>query len=261
MAASQRRRWSRDELLVAFHLYFILPFGRMSQLNPLIIETAALIDRSPAALAMKLGNIASLDDSITASGRSGLRNASRVDREMWEQMETDWDRFAEQIEDVIQRLGVDRIAETADQPAPEDTEADATTKVRRGQARFRRAVLRAYGERCCLTGLSEPQLLVASHIVPWREDPARRLHPSNGLCLNTLHDRAFDRGLITFDEDMRMMAAPGLVASDDPATRRWFRDLEGSPLRQPIRFRPDQEALAFHREHVFAAQTSLGSER
>ena len=87
-------RWTRDQLLVAYSLYCRLPFGRLHSRNPVIITMAESIGRSPAALAMKLTNIASLDPVITASGRRGLTGASAADRAMWDEMHNNWEAFA-----------------------------------------------------------------------------------------------------------------------------------------------------------------------
>ena len=75
-------RWSKDELKLAFHLYCQLPFGKLHQRNPEIVELARLLGRTPGSVAMKLVNFASLDPTITRSGRSGLNNASKLDREV-----------------------------------------------------------------------------------------------------------------------------------------------------------------------------------
>src|SRR5690606_15788351 len=88
------------------------------------------------------------------------------------------------------------------------SETERLTRVRRVQRFFRTAVLASYEKRCAITGLAIPRLLTASHILPWSTAPARRADPSNGICLNALHDRAFDRGLLTFDEDMRVVLSP-----------------------------------------------------
>ena len=56
-------------------------------------------------------------------------------------------------------------------------------KQRVNQWFFRRAVLAAYGARCCITGLDVPQLLVAGHIAPWSKDKQNRVNPQNGICL------------------------------------------------------------------------------
>ncbi len=204
----EKSGWTRSQLLIAFKLYSEMPFGRMHSRNPEIIHYASLIGRTPSALAMKLTNIASLDPIIRSSGRSGLTGASASDRAMWEEMLANWNDFVVNMEQAHKTLiGIDR---KEDQDELRDIEPIdytghsrmAQTSIRIGQNFFRRAVLSAYESRCCISGLSEPRLLVASHIVPWRIDPANRLNPKNGLCLSLLHDRAFDLGMITIGEKM-----------------------------------------------------------
>ena len=82
-----RTGWTRQQLLVAFKLYCELPFGKLHFRNPEIVKFAALIGRTPSALAMKLTNIASLDPAITSTGRKGLKGAAAADRAMWAEME------------------------------------------------------------------------------------------------------------------------------------------------------------------------------
>ena len=89
-----RTNWTRRQLLLAFALYCRLPFGRLHNRNPEIVRYAEAIGRTPSALAMKLVNIASLDPAITTTGRRGLRAASAADRAMWDEMNSDWERFA-----------------------------------------------------------------------------------------------------------------------------------------------------------------------
>ena len=133
---------------------------------------------------MKMGNIASLDPAITSTGRAGLGNASRSDRAMWEEMNADWERFANAAQKALQGLqmvGQSAVSEAI--PEIEDSQREGIdrpveTTARVGQSFFRTAVLSAYDQRCCITGLSIPRLLVASHIVPWSHDPANRVNPS-----------------------------------------------------------------------------------
>ncbi len=114
-------------------------------------------------------------------------------------------------------------------------------------------VLAAYDHRCCITGISSPQLIRASHIVPWSERRASRLDPRNGLALNALHDAAFDRGLIAFNQDRRLILSRRLPANMPAATyKAFFGRYEGIPLQLPDRHAPTEEYLAFHREHRFA---------
>ena len=250
--AGERRPWTRDELLVALSLYLQLPFGRLHRGTSEIKHHAQLLERTPSALAMKLTNFASIDDSID---RAGLRNVAQADRALWAEMKHDWPAIAEAIDAAKAQFGIattdDTEADPLHEPMPVGEDILATTKVRRGQALFRSAVLSAYRNRCCITGLADPRLLVASHIVPWRDDPANRLNPTNGLCLNALHDRAFDRGLITLDADLRLVLSPQLTARDDRFAQTAFATYAGKQITLPDKFTPDAAALAHHREHLF----------
>ncbi len=97
-----------------------------------------------------------------------------------------------------------------------------------------------------------PELIIASHIIPWSIERERRADPRNGIALNSLYDRAFDKGLITFDESWRLVVSGRLKMGNIPVFQRTaFLDIEGKPLQLPIRFEPDPEAMAYHREVHF----------
>ena len=95
------------------------------------------------------------------------------------------------------------------------------------------------------------ELLVASHIVPWREDVSNRTNPKNGLLLSALHDRAFDRGLITLDGDFRVVVSENRALTDDAYFAESIGRFAGRPIRLPEKFAPGAEFLAYHRERVF----------
>ena len=251
-----RTNWTREQLLVAFALYCRIPFARISSRNPDIIRAAAAIERTPSALSMKMGNIASLDPAITSTGRKGLRAASANDRAMWDEMTGDWERFAVECERAL--LATEAMPETVveqaipeydDLPVGEDRVVRATARV--GQRFFRAAVMSAYNEQCCITGLAIPQLLIASHIIPWRHDPANRTNPKNGLLLSALHDRAFDAGLLTISDDMTVQVSHQRVASAGEFFSSAVGSYEGRPIALPEKFAPDRGFLAYHREHIF----------
>lgn len=249
-----RRPWTRSELLVAFALYLKLPFGQLHHRHPEIAAQAARIDRTPGALAMKLVNIASLDDSITRTGRSGLRNASNADREMWAEMQSDWPAFTAAAEAALQEAVAPAEAATEAAAEPdlgEGRDEPTTATRRRGQALFRQTVLSAYRNQCALTGLADQRLLIASHIIPWAQDPEMRLNPRNGIALNPLHDKAFDQGLITFDDDLRLQISPALRTADSDFVHLTFTRQTGTQLAIPEKFAPDPEALAYHRARIF----------
>lgn len=245
--------WTRQQLLVACHLYCEIPFGRIHHRNPTIIEFAEKIGRTPSALALKLTNIASLDPAITSTGRTGMRNASAADRAMWTEMNADWDWFVSNSQEALADLGISETPRPVPGESADYSGSDtvATTKVRVGQTFFRKAVLSAYDYRCCITGLSLTMLLVASHIIPWREDSSNRLNPRNGLCLSALHDRAFDAGIITIDEEMRVKVSRSLETKDDEFLQSTLLSFDGGSISLPEKFSPSPEFLSYHREHIF----------
>jgi predicted restriction endonuclease len=205
---------------------------------------------------MKMGNFASLDPAITSTGRRGLANASNADRAVWSEMQADWERFAVEAQQAIAAMGLVTEGEEDDEDG--DTRVDYTggsksaqVMIRIGQNFFRRAVLSAYDYRCCITGLDTPLLLVASHIIPWRVDTANRLNPRNGLCLSVLHDRAFDAGIITVTENMRVSVSKRHTQNAGHFFESSISAYEGQPITLPEKFLPDQKFLSYHREHVF----------
>ncbi len=234
----------------------MLPFGKLHQRNPQIIALAEALGRTPGSVALKLVNLASLDPAITGTGRSGMANASAGDREIWAAFHADWTAMEAEGEEVARQLGIlePEVEVPESLPWSGETSVETLVKARRGQAFFRKAVLGSYEGRCCMSGIGEPRLLLASHIVPWAEDAANRLNPANGLCLSALHDRAFDQGLITVDEDFRVMVAPILKGQGESAlAREALLALEGQRIRMPKRFRPDPELLAWHQRERFLA--------
>lgn len=250
----RRQAWTEKELLVVMNLYCRLPFGQCNSRNRLVKAAAETLGRTAGAVSRKLGNFASLDPRHQARGVGGLPNSSKLDRKIWSEFQKDWSAMAVEsdliFEDRIKNVDSNE-ALLIKSPAGQ-TESEATTKSRRIQNFFRRAVLSSYNFQCALTGLSIPELLIASHIIPWSENENRRADPTNGLCLNALHDKAFDRYLVTFDEEYRLLVSNKLKNN----TLSWiekecFVKMEGCALKLPHRFAPDPNALEQHRSRFF----------
>lgn len=250
-------RWTKDQVKLAFHLYCQIPFGKIDSRNKQVIALAKVIGRTPSAVAMKMLNISSLDPAIISSGRSGLGNASALDREVWDEFHADWEKLAVESQLLLEQLELE-VTEIEEPEVSFLTPEDFTGETRQvlveqriKQNFFRKAVVSSYHGRCCMSGLSEPQLLIASHIVPWSKDKANRLNPSNGLCLSAIHDRAFDKGFITLSEEYEIVISNLLKQHNDKFIRDVILPLEGKKIELPERFIPSKEFLARHRQEVF----------
>ena len=122
-------------------------------------------------------------------------------------------------------------------------------KARISQNQFRKWILSIYSGKCCVTGLAITPILRASHIVAWSADKQNRMNPSNGLCLSATYDAAFDRHLISFDDDYRMILSSALrECCTNDVHRRYFLKFEGTRLTLPCRFLPSRALLARHRQ-------------
>lgn len=250
-----RKPWTREQLVMTLALYCQLPFGKMHSRNPAVIALARRFERTPSAVALKLVNFASLDPDLRGRGVGGMGNTSAADRAVWAEFFGRWDVLAENSlgEERLEAVEVPRRGRTIPRGAPPGvTEILRETTQRRGQSFFRAAVMAAHDGKCCITGITSEALLRASHIVPWSHNLSLRLDPRNGLCLNALHDAAFDRGLITLAENFELCVSKRLE-HEVPATiyGTMFKSLDGLPIALPERFRPTREMLAYHRKHVF----------
>lgn len=260
MPPPNRVRWTRDQLLIVLNLYHKLRFGQFDQRQPVIIDLANRIGRTPSAVAMKLSNLASLDPVLQLRGIEGLKGASNLDRTVWEEFHENpadlvplsQERFdslftesENESTEVIPGTGIRRIK----RPPTGETEITCPAKQRRGQDYFREIVLNNYGNRCALTGLPIRELLIASHILPWSGHESERLNVRNGIALNRLHDAAFDQGLIAFDDNLCLLLSSPLKSRlSHESVKSSFETFEGKSLDLPADGIPPTTAfLAKHR--------------
>ncbi len=254
-----RKKWTRDELLVALNLYHKLTFGQLHARQPVIVALAERLERGANSVAMKLCNFASLDPTLKLRGIKGLAGASALDRAVWSEFHADLNEAVPASEGALRALfGVDESSElevlpkygvrVGKRPPQGPTETTGNVKLRRGQEYFRDAVLNNFGGRCGVTELAVRELLVASHILPWGTHVSERLNVRNGLCLSRLHDAAFDRGLIAFDEKLRLVLSPRLKAE---LPQRSVAENFGAYAGEMLRFPDDaaQPEMAFLSKH------------
>lgn len=252
MGSRGKGNWTREEHVLAFNLYCKIPFGSIHIHNPKIIELAKVLGRSIGSVSYKLANFARLDPALQARGIKGMAHGAKGEEEVWDEFRNHPEALAFESEQLLaQRLHqpLEQVADIKeDDLPPPGKEREAVVKLRVNQSFFRSRILSAYNFRCCVTGLTVQPLLTASHIVPWAEDKKNRLNPRNGLCLNALHDRAFDRHLMWIEDDFVIRFSPrlrkGADASED--TIRWLTSFEGKRLLLPKKFSPDTEFLKRH---------------
>lgn len=245
-----RRNWSTSEVQEALALYLVTDFGRFHRLNPDVIRLASRLTRTPSAVALKLSNLAALDESLP---QKGMANASATDRAVWAEFLANPTAVEAAYHAQTPEPGFADIG-FAEAPNAFDHLGGQTARLtnqRVGQSLFRRIILTNYQNRCALTGAEDPRLLSASHILPWSSAPQHRMWPTNGICLNALHDRAFDRHLISFDDNLTMLVSKHLP----PSAQNLLRQGVTGTLQSPKRFAPDPAFLTAHRQqfHALAA--------
>ena len=126
---------------------------------------------------------------------------------------------------------------------------EGKTKLRVKQAVFSNKVKDQYKVSCAVCGLKTRSFLIGSHIVPWSENKDIRLDPSNGICLCTFHDKAFDLGYFTLDDNLKIITSK--LISNDKIIENELSKIDGLKLNKPTVNTPRSEYLKFHRENIF----------
>ncbi len=250
-----RTNWTHDETVIALGLYFQIPFGEVRKTTPEVVRIAGLMGRRPASLSMKIGNIGRLDPTLAEKGITGLVNGAKMEEEVWNEYAGRREQLAEDYSELLLRLQRHLpMADDGQIKTPPGLDGKRLARYRINQTFFRQSVMSAYDYACCITGIDDERLLIASHIKPWAkcDTGEERTNAENGLCLNALHDRAFDKGLITLDEDLRVVVSSSLRdALSSQTYADHFARYEGIPIRLPTRARPTQHFLAWHRHFAF----------
>lgn len=240
---------------MALNLYCKIPFNRVGSRHPDIIRIAKIIGRSPNPVKTKIGNFGGFDPELKERGVVGLSNSSKLDNSVWDEFNQGRESLAYESELLIAtstNTPIELFANINLADIPEGKERDVIIKTRVNQAFFQSTTLSSYNLKCCVTGLSIPAFLEASHIVPWSQDEKNRLNPHNGLCLNHLHHKAFDSGFIGISPDYRVV-----VSSDFDAFKKalpvsdLFLKYADQPIFLPDKFLPSKEFLARHHETIF----------
>ena len=250
------KAWSRDETLVALGLYLQLPYGKLDHRNKEIVKIAKALNRTPSSLSMKMCNIGRLDPSLREKGKLALGHGAKLEHEIWDEFEGRHEELIQSYESIVTSLvgGKNICEDDASIKTPPGLDGVRLQKYRVNQSFFRRSVLASYNECCCVTGISDSRLLVASHIKPWAECETgnERTDACNGLCLSPLYDKAFDIGLFTLDEDYKIILSKSLRErlSHEVYVENFLKYEHGA-IKLPLRCVPSQSFLEYHRTKIF----------
>lgn len=253
-------KWNRDEVTLALALYLQTPYSRISQSNPQIQALATVIGRTAGAVALKLGNLASLDKRVTSSGRKGFSHGARMDLEVWNdyvdpQGNMALERLTQNVSTICTARDISVSVAIPDIITnPDITEKTTTVLVRTKQSFFRGVVLNRYEGQCAITGLKLTDLIEAAHIVPWSEDSSIRLEPSNGLALNPLMHLAYDKHYIGIDGVGHIHVSDRFLERAGTDTMRNFlTSLDKRKIITPGIGKPSADLLDRHFQHYLQA--------
>lgn len=126
-------------------------------------------------------------------------------------------------------------------------------KMRVNQSFFRQIVVSNYASKCAITGIDLPELLVASHIVPWSKNNKERLNPENGICLSSLYDKAFDKGLISLSDDYKVLISNDLQKHKNKEFYdNHFKIIENKTIIEPLKYLPKLDFIKYHQDEIFS---------
>jgi len=255
--ANKNRLWTREELILAFNLYLKIEFGKTGKTNSQVIELASLIDRTPSAVGMRLGNFASLDPYHQSRGVSGLQNTGKQVQEIWDEFINNKEELIYESEQILASKQHSTIEQKYNELLFDIKSLKGETKIRAVKTRvnqcvFRQMIIANYSSKCAITNIDIPDLLFASHILPWSKNEEERLNPENGICLSALYDRAFDKGYITFDKNHRVLISSDLKKKEKFSYyQTTFASIENKTLNTPLKYTPKKEFLEYHRDIIF----------
>ncbi len=249
--------WTREELIVAFNLYLTIEFGKIHSKNPDVIRLAKILGRTPGAISRRLANFTAIDPFHQKRGVKGLDHGRN-------QVEPIWNDFFDNKEELIY-LSEKFLAER-ENTSIEDKYKDILfnltdlkgetvireVKTRVNQCVFRKMVLANYSNKCAITGIDIPELLFASHIIPWSKNENERLNIENGICFSALYDRAFDKGLIGINLDHKIIFSDTLKnKKNSEYFHKYFATIENQEILKAQKYLPRKEFLEYHLDTIF----------
>jgi len=192
---------------------------------------------------------------LKARNIRGLQNNSKLDKEIWDEFYDDWSELPILSETLLakkQNKSVEELHDIDLENLPLGITRERVVKTRVNQSFFRSYILAAYNNTCCITGLVQPDFLIAGHIRPWSLDEQNRLNPRNGIAINALHDKAFEKGLLTITPEYKILISSSLLEQKKSTSiNKYFTAYHEKKIHLPSKCYPGQEFLKYHLEERF----------
>ena len=253
----ERKLWTKDELILVFNLYLKLPFGKMHTRTPEIIEMANLLGRTVNSIAIRLTNFAACDPYHQNRGVKGMVGGIKQCQPIWGEFAANKELLIFESERILAEKENQTIETKFDELLYDLKDLKGETKLREVKTRvnqniFRQIVVANYSGKCAITGIDIPELLFASHIIPWSKNEDERLNPENGICLSALYDKAYDKGLIGINEQYQILISDKLKKKKDADYyEKYFAPIEKQSLIQPQRYFPKKDFIQYHLDVIF----------
>ena len=205
--------WTRDEMILAFNLYLKLSFWKLYVSE--IRELAKLVGRSVNSVALRLVNYASCDPYLQNRDIKGMVGGRKQCQPIGGEFADNRNALLFESERILAEKENETLETKYSNLLVDISHLKGETKLREVKTRvnqnvFRQIVIANYSGKCALTGIDIPDLLFASHIIPWAANEKERLNPASGICLSALYDKAFDKGLMSFDSKYQVVLSSRL---------------------------------------------------
>lgn len=225
--------------------------------TPEIIEMANLIGRTVNSTAIRLTNFAACDPYHQNRGVKGMVGGIKQCQPIWDEFFGNKELLIFESETILAQKENLTIESKFDDILFDIKDLKGETKLREVKTRvnqnvFRQIVVANYSSKCAITGIDLPELLFASHIIPWSKNEDERLNPENGIFLSALYDKAFDRGLIAVNEKYQILISEKLKKKKDADYYgKYFAPIENQLLISPQRYFPKKEFIQYHLDVIF----------
>ncbi|SDC76341.1 MULTISPECIES: HNH endonuclease [unclassified Candidatus Frackibacter] len=121
--------------------------------------------------------------------------------------------------------------------------------IRSGHTQFAERIKENYNYECAICGINTKEILICSHIIPWSKDKEKRIDESNAICLCALHDKLFDKGYITINNNYEIKLSS--LIKKDKKLYKILREIKGETIKKPSKGKPNKDYLKYHRDNIF----------